>query len=70
MRPWAYPAGRIAKHANQLCTMLKDVEFDSAEAKKADVEGAIAWIDGQPYRAWTKNDLKTTVRKIIQHAKY
>ena len=62
-------AGRIVKYANHLCTIFRNVPFDPSSASKADVEKVIAWINSQPYKEWTKHDLKLTVRKIVQYAK-
>jgi len=60
---------RVAKYASALCTILRNVEFDPAAATKSDVERVVAWINRQPFKEWTKHDLKLALRKLIQFAK-
>ncbi len=60
---------RVSKYASHLPTLLRAINFNLAEAKKEDVEKVVAWINTQPYREWTKHDLKLTLRKLIQYAK-
>jgi len=60
---------RMAKYASALCTILKNVEFDPKAATKSDVERVVAWINRQPFKEWTKHDLKLALRKLIQFAK-
>jgi integrase len=60
---------RVLKYATQLCTLFKNVPFDPVDASRADVERAVAWINSQPYRSWTKHGLKLTVKKLLQYAK-
>ncbi|MEM3730529.1 MAG: tyrosine-type recombinase/integrase [Candidatus Bathyarchaeia archaeon] len=61
--------GRIAKYANHLCTLFKACPFDPRHASRKSVEGVIAWIESQPYKTSTKDDLRLVVRKIVQYAK-
>ncbi|MEM2483180.1 MAG: hypothetical protein QW365_08815, partial [Candidatus Nezhaarchaeales archaeon] len=61
--------GRVAKYANQLCTLMKNCPFDPAKADRRVVERVIAWINSQPYKSSTKEDLKILVRKLVQYAK-
>ena len=63
-------AGRVAKYANLLCMLMKNCSFDPAKADRRIVERVIAWINSQPYKSSTKEDLKLVVRKLIQYAKY
>ncbi|MGQ9691225.1 MAG: tyrosine-type recombinase/integrase [Thermoproteota archaeon] len=60
---------RLAKYAAALCTILRNVKFNPAKATKQDVEVAVAWINRQPFREWTKHDLKLTLRRLVQFAK-
>jgi integrase/ribosomal protein L40E len=60
---------RVLKYATQLCTLFKNVPFDPVSANRADVERAVAWINSQPYKSWTKHGLKLTVKKLLQYAK-
>jgi len=60
---------RVLKYANSLCTVFRYVPFNPAEVTRRDVEKVIAWINRQPYRDWTKHDLKMAVRKVVQYAK-
>jgi len=62
-------AGRVAKYGNHLCTIFKNLRLNPASANRADIERAVAWINRQPYKEWTKHDVKLTVRKIVQYAK-
>ncbi|MEM3550319.1 MAG: tyrosine-type recombinase/integrase [Candidatus Bathyarchaeia archaeon] len=62
-------AGRVAKYANHICALMKKRPFDPRNATKMDIEGVIAWINGQPYKSSTKEDLKVVVRKLVQYAK-
>ncbi|RLE62393.1 MAG: hypothetical protein DRJ47_10775 [Thermoprotei archaeon] len=34
------------------------------------MERIVAWINGQPWREWTKHDYKLALRKFIQYAKH
>jgi len=61
--------GRVAKYANQLCTLMKNCPFNPAKADRRVVERVIAWINSQPYKSSTKEDLKILVRKLVQYAK-
>ncbi|MEM3602560.1 MAG: hypothetical protein QXN87_07800, partial [Candidatus Bathyarchaeia archaeon] len=61
--------GRIAKYANHLCVLFKACPFDPHHATKRSIERVIAWIESQPYKTSTKDDLKLVVRKVVQYAK-
>jgi len=61
--------GRIAKYANHLCVLFRACPFDPRKATRKSVEKVVAWIESQPYRTSTKDDLKLVVRKIVQYAK-
>ena len=63
-------AGRVAKYANHIYTLIRRCPFDPQNATRRDIENVIAWINSQPYKSSTKEDLKIVVRKIIQYAKY
>lgn len=60
---------RLARDAAVLCTILRNVKFDPVEATKQDVEMAVAWINRQSFKEWTKHDLKLTLRRLVQFAK-
>jgi site-specific recombinase XerD len=60
---------RISKYASHLPTLLRIIDLDPAEATREDVERFVAWINGQPYKEWTRHDLKLVLRKFIQYAK-
>ncbi|MGB9960347.1 MAG: tyrosine-type recombinase/integrase [Candidatus Bathyarchaeales archaeon] len=62
--------GRVAKYANLLCSLMRNCPFDPAGADRQAVERVIAWINSQPYKSSTKEDLKILVRKLVQYAKY
>ena len=62
--------GRVAKYANHLCALMKHCPFNPTMAERRDIERVIAWINAQPYKSSTKDDLKLTVRKLVQYAKY
>jgi len=61
---------RVSKYASHLPTLLRVINFDPADATRNDVERVVAWINRQPYREWTKHDMKLVLRKLIQYAKY
>jgi len=63
-------AGRVAKYGNHFCTLFKNLKINPASANRADIERAVGWINRQPYKEWTKHDLKLTLRKIIQYGKF
>jgi len=48
----------------------KNTPFNPAEATKRDVERAVAWINAQPYKSWTKHGLKLALKKLVQYAKH
>ncbi len=62
--------GRVAKVANHLCTIFRNCPFDPSSASVRDVEGVVGWINSQPYRTSTKDDLRLVVRKLVQYAKF
>ena len=62
--------GRITKYAEHLPPLLKILDVDPCVAAREDVERVVAWINGQPWREWTKHDYKLVLRKFIQYAKY
>jgi hypothetical protein len=61
---------RAAKYANHIYTLMRRCPFDPQHATRRDMENVIAWINSQPYKSSTKEDLKIYVRKIVQYAKY
>ena len=61
--------GRVAKYANHLCVLFRACPFDSRLAARKDIEKVVAWIERQPYKTSTKDDLKLVVRKVVQYAK-
>ena len=61
---------RVLKYANNLSTIFKNTPFNPAEATKRDVERAVAWINAQPYRSWTKHGLKLALKRLVQYAKH
>ncbi|MGC8998551.1 MAG: tyrosine-type recombinase/integrase [Candidatus Bathyarchaeia archaeon] len=61
--------GRVAKVANHLCTLFRSCPFNPSKATVRDVEGVVGWINNQPYKSSTKDDLRLVVRKIVQYAK-
>jgi len=61
---------RVSKYASHPPALLKDMNFDPANATREDVEGVVAWINSQPCREWTKHDKKLALRKLIQYVKY
>ena len=61
--------GRVAKYANHICALMKHCPFNPAKAERRDIEQVIAWINGQPYKSSTRDDLKLVVRKLVQYAK-
>jgi len=62
--------GRVAKYANHLCAIFRRQPFDPLNATRKDIEAVIAWINSQPYKTSTKDDLRLVVRKLVQYAKY
>ena len=62
--------GRITKYAEHLPPLLKILDVDPCVAAREDVERVVAWINGQPWKEWTKHDYKLALRKFIQYAKY
>jgi len=62
--------GRLAKYANHICAIMKKHPFNPSDATRKDVERVIAWINSQPYKTSTKDDLRLVVRKLVQYAKY
>ena len=62
--------GRISKYAGHLPPLLRVIEFNPAEPTRGDIKKVVAWINSQPYKEWTKHDLKITLRKFIQYAKH
>ncbi|MGB9779068.1 MAG: tyrosine-type recombinase/integrase, partial [Candidatus Bathyarchaeales archaeon] len=63
-------AGRVAKYANHICALMRKCPFNPVKASRGDIEGVIAWINCQPYKSSTKEDLKVVVRKLVQYARY
>ncbi|MEM0253977.1 MAG: hypothetical protein QXK78_05410 [Candidatus Bathyarchaeia archaeon] len=61
-------AGRVAKYANLLYSLMMSCPFDPADRQV--VERVIAWINSQPCKLLNKEDLKILVRKLVQYAKY
>jgi len=61
---------RAAKYANHIYTLMRRCPFDPQHATRRDMENVIVWINSQPYKSSTKEDLKIVVRKIVQYAKY
>ena len=61
--------GRVVKYADHLPPLLRIMDFNPREAKREDVEKAVAWINSRPYKKWTKRDHKLVLGKLIQHAK-
>jgi len=62
--------GRVAKYANHISALMRNVVFDPVKATRSDVERVVAWINSQPYKSSTKGDLRLTVRKLVQYAKF
>lgn len=44
------------------------MDFDLSVATRKDVELAVTWINGQPYKGLTKRDRKLVLKKLIQYA--
>jgi len=42
--------GRIVKYADHLPPLLRIMDFNPREAKREDVEKAVAWINSRPYK--------------------
>jgi site-specific recombinase XerD len=61
---------RVLKYANSLSTIFKNTPFNPAEATKRDVERAVAWINAQPYKSWTKHGLKLALKRLVQYTKH
>ena len=59
----------MAKYAAHLPVLLRMVDVDFKAMSRADVERAVASINGKRHKAWTKRDKKLTLRKLIQYAK-
>ncbi len=62
--------GRVAKYANHVCALLRDVNFNPSKATRRDVERVAAWINAQSYKSSTKRGLRHMVRKLVQYAKH
>jgi integrase len=62
--------GRVAKYANHICALMSGCPFNPSAATRKGVEKVIAWINSQPYKSSTKDDLRLVVRKLVQYAKY
>jgi integrase/ribosomal protein L40E len=61
---------RVLKYANSLSTIFKNTPFNPSGATKQDVERAVAWINVQPYKSWTKHGLKLALKRLVQYAKH
>ena len=61
--------GRAAKYANYPSALLRAVGLDLTAILRRCVE-AVCGINPGPYKVWTKRDLKLTLRKALQYAKY
>ena len=61
--------GRVAKYANHACALTKRCPFNPKMATRSDIEKVVAWINTQPYKSNTKNDLRLVVKKLVQYGK-
>jgi hypothetical protein len=61
--------GRVAKYANHACALTKRCPLNATSATRADIEKVVAWINTQPYKTNTKNDLRLVLKKLVQYAK-
>lgn len=61
--------GRVAKYANHMCALMRGCPFNPQTATREEIERVIAWINRQPYKSTTKEDLKIVVRRLVQYAK-
>ncbi len=61
--------GRVAKYANHVCALTKRCPHNPKTATRADIEKIVAWINTQPYKTNTKNDLRLVLKKLVQYAK-
>ena len=61
--------GRVAKYANHVCALTKRCPLNPKTATRSDIEKVVAWINTQPYKTNTKNDLRLVVKKLVQYAK-
>ena len=58
------------EYANHVSALMRNFVFDPVKATRSDVERVVAWINSQPYKSSTKGDLRLTVRKLVQYAKF
>jgi len=56
--------GRITNYAEHLPPLLKVLDVDPCVVAREDVEKAVAWINGQPRKEWTKRDYKAGAQKV------
>jgi len=61
--------GRVAKYANHICALTKRCPHNPKTATRTDIEKVVAWINTQPYKTNTKNDLRLVLKKLVQYAK-
>jgi integrase len=61
--------GRVAKYANHACALTKRCPHNPKTATRSDIEKVVAWINTQPYKTNTKNDLRLVLKKLVQYAK-
>ncbi len=62
--------GRVAKIANHLCAIFRNRSFNPLSATISDIEAVIGWINSQPYKMSTRDDMKFVIRKLVQYAKF
>jgi hypothetical protein len=61
--------GRVAEYANHACALTKGCPHNPKTATRTDIERVVAWINMQPYKTNTKNDLRLVLKKLAQYAK-
>ncbi|MDR1993660.1 MAG: site-specific integrase [Nitrososphaerota archaeon] len=60
---------RVTKYSAHMPVLLRMINVDLKTMTKQDVETAIAAINTNKQKAWTKRDKKLVLRKLIQYAK-